>query len=94
MLYQSGVTLPPGRFGAKVVVRENTNGLVGSFEAPLIVPELKAADMKVSSVVLSIRSPVASCQLPVAGCQEAEVRCPRPEGRGHRSLTAYLTGSS
>ena len=32
VLYQSGVTLPPGRFALKVVVRENVNGAVGSFE--------------------------------------------------------------
>jgi len=53
ILYQSGVTLPPGRFSVKVVVRENATGLMGSFEAPIIVPELKQAPMKVSSVVLS-----------------------------------------
>ena len=29
VLYQSGVTLPPGRFSVKVVVRENTTGLDG-----------------------------------------------------------------
>ena len=53
VLYQSGVTLPPGRFAVKVVVRENTHGRIGSFEAPIMVPELKAAAVKVSSVVLS-----------------------------------------
>jgi VWFA-related protein len=53
ILYQSAVTLPPGRFSIKVVVRENTSGLMGSFEAPVIVPELKQAPLKVSSVVLS-----------------------------------------
>jgi hypothetical protein len=53
VLYQSGVTLPPGRFSVKVVVRENTSGTMGSFEAPIAVPELKQADLKVSSVVLS-----------------------------------------
>jgi hypothetical protein len=53
ILYQSGVTLPPGRFSVKVVVRENTNGSMGSFEAPIVVPELKQAAMKVSSIVLS-----------------------------------------
>ena len=52
ILYQSGVTLPPGRFAVKVVVRENESGLTGSFEAPLVVPELKQASVKVSSVVL------------------------------------------
>lgn len=53
VLYQSGVTLPPGRFSVKVVVRENTTGQMGTFEAPIVVPELKQAPMKVSSVVLS-----------------------------------------
>jgi VWFA-related protein len=53
ILYQSSATLPPGRFSVKVVVRENTTGLIGSFEAPVIVPDLKAAPLKVSSVVLS-----------------------------------------
>jgi VWFA-related protein len=53
VLYQSGVTLPPGRFSVKVVVRENTNGRFGSFETPLSVPELKTAAVKVSSIVLS-----------------------------------------
>jgi hypothetical protein len=53
VLYQSGVTLPPGRFSVKVVVRENTAGAIGSFEIPLTVPELKDAPLKVSSVVMS-----------------------------------------
>jgi VWFA-related protein len=53
VLYQSAVTLPPGRFSIKVVVRENTSGLMGSFEAPVVVPELKQAPLKVSSVILS-----------------------------------------
>lgn len=61
ILYQSGVTLPPGRFSVKVVVRENTTGSIGSFEAPVVVPELKRAAMKVSSVVLSTQlQPIAS----------------------------------
>jgi VWFA-related protein len=53
ILYQTGVTLPPGRFTARVVVRENANGAMGSFEANVTVPELKKADLKVSSIVLS-----------------------------------------
>ncbi|HJR58036.1 MAG TPA: VWA domain-containing protein [Vicinamibacterales bacterium] len=53
VLYQSGVTLPPGRFAVKVVVRENTQGRIGSFETRLWVPELKEATVKVSSVLLS-----------------------------------------
>jgi hypothetical protein len=34
-------------------VRENTSGLMGSFQAAVIVPELKSAPVKVSAVTLS-----------------------------------------
>ncbi len=53
VLYETGVMLPPGRFSVKVVVRENTTGQMGTFETKLVVPELKQAPVKVSSVVLS-----------------------------------------
>ncbi len=53
VLYQTGVTLPPGRFSVKIVVRENTTGQMGTFETPIVVPELKDAPVKVSSLVLS-----------------------------------------
>ena len=53
ILYQSGVALPAGRFSVKVVVRENASGTIGSFEAPILVPQLRDAAMKVSSVVFS-----------------------------------------
>jgi VWFA-related protein len=52
LLYQTNVTLPPGRFSVKVVVRENADGRMGTFETPIVVPELKQAPIKVSSVVL------------------------------------------
>jgi VWFA-related protein len=52
VLYQTGVTLPPGRFSVKIVVRENSSGQMGTFETPLIVPELKQAPVKVSSLIL------------------------------------------
>ena len=53
VLYQTGVTLPPGRFSVKLVVRENSTGQMGTFETPIVVPELKQAPVKVSSLVLS-----------------------------------------
>jgi len=53
ILYQTNVTLPPGRFTVKVVVRENGGGLTGTFETPITVPELKQSSVKVSSLVLS-----------------------------------------
>jgi VWFA-related protein len=62
VLYQAGTTLPPGRFSLKVVVRENTSGQMGAFEAPVIVPELKTSPVKISSIVLStqLKQAVAS----------------------------------
>lgn len=59
VLYTTGVELPPGRFDVKVVVRENTSGLMGSFEAPVVVPELKSAPIKVSAVTLSTQMQAA-----------------------------------
>jgi VWFA-related protein len=53
ILYQTNITLPPGRFTVKIVVRENGGGLMGSFETLVTVPELKQAPVKVSSLVLS-----------------------------------------
>ncbi len=53
VLYQSGVTLPPGRYALKIVIRENAGGAIGSFESAIAVPQLRDAGMKVSSVVLS-----------------------------------------
>jgi VWFA-related protein len=52
VLYQTGVTLPPGRFSVKLVVRENADGQMGTFETLIAVPELKQAPVKVSSLVL------------------------------------------
>jgi len=50
--YQTGFVLPPGRYRAKVVVRENENGTFGSFESDITIPDLRKATLKVSSVVL------------------------------------------
>jgi VWFA-related protein len=53
VFYQTGLSLPPGRFVVKVVLRENTGGGIGSFEAGIVVPQLTGQQMKVSSVVMS-----------------------------------------
>jgi hypothetical protein len=47
------MTLPPGRFSVKMVVRENADGRMGTFETAILVPELKQAPVKLSSIVLS-----------------------------------------
>jgi VWFA-related protein len=51
--YDGAFLLPPGKYTVKFVVRENQTGRMGSFEAGVTVPDLKAAPVKVSSVVLS-----------------------------------------
>jgi VWFA-related protein len=51
--YQSGVTLPAGQFKVKVAVRENADGMMGTFEFPIAIPDLKASTLKVSPIVLS-----------------------------------------
>ena len=53
VLYQTGTALGPGHFTAKIVVRENTTGRMGTFEMPMTVPDLSRAPIKVSTVVLS-----------------------------------------
>ncbi len=50
---QSGVPLPAGHYKVKVAVREDTDGTLGTFEFPIVVPDLKDVPVKVSSVVLS-----------------------------------------
>ena len=53
VLFQTGATLPPGRYIARVIVRENVQGKMGTFEATVLVPDLNRAPVKMSSVVLS-----------------------------------------
>ncbi len=51
--YNTELSLPPGKFHLKFVVRENQTGRMGSFETDLIVPDLKSQPMKMSSIVLA-----------------------------------------
>jgi VWFA-related protein len=51
--YATGFTLAPGHYHLKFVVRENQTGAMGSFETDIVVPDLKKAPLKLSSVVLS-----------------------------------------
>jgi VWFA-related protein len=50
--YQTVLTVPPGRYRLKVVMRENKDGTLGSFETEVLVPDLRREPVKVSSVVL------------------------------------------
>lgn len=51
--YDTGVSLPPGKYQLKFVVRENETGRMGSFETDLEVPDLKSQPLKMSSIVLA-----------------------------------------
>lgn len=53
VLFQTGATLPPGRYVAKIIVRENTTGQMGTFETQVVVPDLGRAPVKMSTVILS-----------------------------------------
>jgi VWFA-related protein len=50
--YETGVELPPGKYHVKVVVRENQNGVFGSYETDFAVPDLRSDPVKMSSVVV------------------------------------------
>jgi len=51
--YNTGVSLPPGKYHLKFVVRENQTGRMGSFETDVNVPDLKSVPLKMSSIVLA-----------------------------------------
>jgi VWFA-related protein len=55
--YNTSLSLPPGKFHLKFVVRENQTGRMGSFETDLDVPDLKTQPpgigIKMSSIVLA-----------------------------------------
>ncbi len=59
--YAATLTLPPGVYHLKFVVRENETGKLGSFETDVRVPDLAKVPLKMSSVVL------ASQHAPAAG---------------------------
>jgi len=51
--YDTGLTLAPGKYHLKVVVRENEAGRMGSFETDFTVPDLKSTPLKMSSIVMA-----------------------------------------
>ena len=51
--YTTSFSLPPGKYRMKFVVRENQTGRMGSFEAEIVLPEMKKSPMKMSSILLA-----------------------------------------
>jgi VWFA-related protein len=60
--YVTGFSLPPGKYILKFVVRENSDGRIGTFETNLVIPDLKKIPLKMSSVVLSSQTGPAGKQ--------------------------------
>jgi VWFA-related protein len=50
--YETGLELPAGTYHVKVIVRENKDGTLGSYETDVVVPDLKRDAVRVSSVVV------------------------------------------
>jgi VWFA-related protein len=51
--YSTSFNLPPGKYHLKFVVRENQNGRMGSFEADIVLPDMKKDPLKMSSILLA-----------------------------------------
>ena len=52
--YDTGLTLPPGKYTLRFVARENGEGKVGTFETLFTIPDLSSQNtLRVSSVILS-----------------------------------------
>jgi hypothetical protein len=60
--YDAGFLLPPGRFRLRFIVRENETGQIGSFETDVLIPNLMAAPVKVSSVIASAQKAAAKAK--------------------------------
>jgi VWFA-related protein len=53
LFYEGEVVVPPGKYNMKAVVRENESGKIGTFETPIVVPEVSDTSLGLSSIVLS-----------------------------------------
>jgi VWFA-related protein len=52
--YDTGFTLPPGKYTLHFVARENGEGKVGTFESPFVIPDLGSGNaLRVSSPIFS-----------------------------------------
>src|SRR5579872_11349 len=70
--YDTGVTLPPGKYTLRFLARENQTGKMGTFETKFAVPDL-ASDgkmLKVSSVIWSNQRELLSAAVGTAGTRK------------------------
>lgn len=74
ILYEGEIELPPGQFRLKTVVRENESGKIGTFEGPLVLPEISDTGLALSSVVLSneVKNPAEAPAARGRGARDAK----------------------
>ncbi len=65
--YSTSFNLPPGKYHLKFVVRENESGHMGSFEADIVLPDMKKSPLKLSSVLLASMRVPAQTRAPAKG---------------------------
>lgn len=63
--YTTSFNLPPGRYQIKFVVRENQTGRMGSFLADVVLPDMRKAPLKMSSIVLAAKRQPSKRQDPL-----------------------------
>ncbi len=69
--YDTGLTLPPGKYKLRFVARENGEGKIGTFESSFTVPELdNSKTLRLSSLVLSNQIRTAANQ--IAGAKNSK----------------------
>jgi len=69
--YDTGFTLPPGKYTLKFVARENGEGKVGTFESPFTIPDLGSGSaLRLSSVILS--NQVQAVKEQIAGAKNSK----------------------
>jgi VWFA-related protein len=88
ILYEGQIALPPGQYQLKALVRENATGKLGTFEQPLILPEITDNGLSLSSVVLSNESKEPSGAAGKRSCGNKE---PSPLQIGSRLLLPSVT---
>ena len=89
-LYEGGFVLPPGKYKLKAVVRENESGKMGTFEEPLVLPQIGQSGLALSSVIVS--NELQGVQTGAKGeKRKANSQSPNPLQLGNGSLLPSVT---
>ncbi len=63
--YTTSFNLPAGKYQIKFVIRENQTGRMGSFLADVVLPDMRKAPLKMSSIVLAAKRQPSKRQDPL-----------------------------